>query len=54
MNIPDEAVEANTCPVCGRFMKVTREPIFRVDGSDSGQIRTIRECTNKKVDHDFD
>lgn len=41
------------CPVCGRFLKVTREPILKVDGTDSGEIRIVRRCTNSKVNHDM-
>lgn len=41
------------CPVCGRFLSIRREPIIRVDGTDTGEIRTIHECTNTNVDHDW-
>lgn len=47
-------MEGNKCPYCGRFMKVTRERILKVNGIDSGQERIIRKCGNKSVDHEWD
>ena len=36
-------IQNNKCPVCGRFMKVERT-----------EIRTTWQCSNTRVDHDWD
>jgi hypothetical protein len=42
-------IVGNRCPVCGRFMKRTVDA-----GGPLGTTRTIWECSNTAVDHDWD
>ena len=42
------------CLYCGRFLKKATEPILKVDGSDSGEVRTVYSCSNTAVDHSWE